>query len=69
MADKQAEKPQRARGQEPLRTVEELMAATGTAPEWHACACARRGWAVGKQVTEAAYRAAVRESMEAPLDG
>lgn len=67
MADKQAEKPQRAR--EPLRPVEELMAATGTAPEWHACACARRGWARGKQVTAAAYRAAVRESQEAPIDG
>ncbi len=62
-------KDRRSRPQPELRAVEDLMAATGADAAAHAGACARQGWARGKQVTETEYRAAVAAWKEAPING
>lgn len=69
MAEPRKERQSRQQPEPELRPIEDLMAATGADAAAHAGACARQGWARGKQVTETEYRAAVDAWKEAPING
>lgn len=53
----------------PTYRVEELQRRTGTPLAAHCGACCAAGWMVGKQVTEAEYKAAVLRFLAAPMGG